>query len=586
MESANCISENASSICDEERVRRLFQACDTNGDGFIDNQDLLAVCRELSLEEYIDELMLELGADAQGRISYEQFLQRRLALRPEIDALKASKNIDNISDNSQGKLDSWEWDSGARDMSPVPKLLLKKQEANNRLLEDDFKKAKNCRLAGIDVDIEGSSEKNCFTTYIFSPVESCTVTPGHKGPEIKQHDIVTERKTVVQDKSPHEYCGAQDKPICMDNHAVKCDGINSVEREPAGPSPLYTISCQNEERTYDEPFSGDMPRARSWLCCPGSQKQIEVKQPIFRDARTPSSKDETITKAPSSCGFYGAACERLQQKLEEQSQRYEEQLTELHSVIAELTRKLHQQRSMAIVEEDEASEACTSVHDDSITCPLEVSELDAAGNDLSDFETKAVPESPTELPEPKLDSSHQEAEVPLEIVESLKLEIISLKAQLLETRAKLDMECDKEGSASSPDSHFETDYNMKIIQDKYDIKYSSVVPIHKNITNLGVTTTPVSKVAERIKLKRATDGQREVKSNDLVNTDLPTSIAEHIVGDILRQCDVQSGNQAVQLELRTLTTKLEHTRAQNSVLDLTLSETKSHCDRQALFLYI
>lgn len=42
-------------------------------------------------------------------------------------------------------------------------------------------------------------------------------------------------------------------------------------------------------------------------------------------------------------------------QLDEQSQRYEEQLTELHSVIAELTRKLHQQRTMAIAEEDEVS---------------------------------------------------------------------------------------------------------------------------------------------------------------------------------------------------------------------------------------
>lgn len=45
--------------------------------------------------------MLQLGADAQGRISYEQFLERRLALRPEIDALKHLKH-DNASDNSQG----------------------------------------------------------------------------------------------------------------------------------------------------------------------------------------------------------------------------------------------------------------------------------------------------------------------------------------------------------------------------------------------------------------------------------------------------------------------------------------------------
>lgn len=94
--------------------------------------------------------MLQLGADAQGRISYEQFLRRRQALRPEIDALK-NTNRDNSSEISQGifsciessvinfvvlgKLDSWEWDSGARDMSPVPKTL----NANTDKYEDKFK---------------------------------------------------------------------------------------------------------------------------------------------------------------------------------------------------------------------------------------------------------------------------------------------------------------------------------------------------------------------------------------------------------------------------------------------------------------
>lgn len=46
--------------------------------------------------------MLQLGADSQGRISYEQFLQRRLALRPEIDALKGPTIRDTASENSQG----------------------------------------------------------------------------------------------------------------------------------------------------------------------------------------------------------------------------------------------------------------------------------------------------------------------------------------------------------------------------------------------------------------------------------------------------------------------------------------------------
>lgn len=36
MADADCLSECASSVGDEERVKRLFQACDANGDGYID----------------------------------------------------------------------------------------------------------------------------------------------------------------------------------------------------------------------------------------------------------------------------------------------------------------------------------------------------------------------------------------------------------------------------------------------------------------------------------------------------------------------------------------------------------------------
>ncbi|XP_044258422.1 colorectal mutant cancer protein isoform X1 [Tribolium madens] len=424
MAETDCASESASSVCDEERVRRLFQACDANGDGYIDSQDLLAICRELSLEDSLDELMLQLGADAQGRISYEQFLRRRLALRPEIDALKHTK--DNSSEISQGKLDSWEWDSGARDMSPVPKTITVN---TNKYIEDN------------------------------------------------------------------------------------------------------------------------------------------------------------------------SAKERLQQQLDEQAQRYEEQLTELHSVIAELTRKLHQQRTMAIAEEDEVSESCASAHDDSVTCPLEVSELEPLENELSDLDNKVVlSESPLELPEPKLSSSHHEnneLSPYTEIVEPLKQEIVNLRAQLQEANAKLkNYEIAEEETLTdskvleSPESHIEVDCDPKLYpDDKVDIKYSNIVPIHRaNIKNnaAAFSTTPVTKVAERIKLKRAADGHRDVNPNDLVNSDLPTAVAEHIVGDILRQCDVQTEKQAIDIELRRLNAKLEHARAQNSVLAITLTETKAHCDRLAL----
>lgn len=50
------------------------------------------MCRELNLENSVEELMRELGADEHGRISYQEFLRCRLALRPEIEALRSGKH--------------------------------------------------------------------------------------------------------------------------------------------------------------------------------------------------------------------------------------------------------------------------------------------------------------------------------------------------------------------------------------------------------------------------------------------------------------------------------------------------------------
>jgi hypothetical protein len=89
------------------------------------------VCRELNLEDSLEELMRELGADEQGRISYQEFLRRRLALRPEIDALRGGDSggtqvlcrgtpeyLPTSSDNSLGKIHVFFHKKKLRGLSP------------------------------------------------------------------------------------------------------------------------------------------------------------------------------------------------------------------------------------------------------------------------------------------------------------------------------------------------------------------------------------------------------------------------------------------------------------------------------------
>ncbi|XP_027526980.1 uncharacterized protein LOC113961114 isoform X2 [Neopelma chrysocephalum] len=131
-------SSDTSSTGEEERMRRLFQTCDGDGDGFISRNDLLMVCRQLNMEASVAEIMHQLGADENGRVSFQDFSQCRMELVREIkkeevklsvksdDSCKMKKLRGRIaswptsSNNSLGALsgarESWEYDSGARDL--------------------------------------------------------------------------------------------------------------------------------------------------------------------------------------------------------------------------------------------------------------------------------------------------------------------------------------------------------------------------------------------------------------------------------------------------------------------------------------
>lgn len=76
---------------------------------------------------------------------------------------------------------------------------------------------------------------------------------------------------------------------------------------------LYTITKNDnkEERTYDEPYAGDLPR-RSWLCCPGSQDRLDGEQPPLLEAvkTSPGSGAEEAVTWPPARSVCSGACVR------------------------------------------------------------------------------------------------------------------------------------------------------------------------------------------------------------------------------------------------------------------------------------
>ncbi|XP_035737066.1 colorectal mutant cancer protein-like isoform X3 [Vespa mandarinia] len=512
-QTADAESETGS-ICDEERVRKLFQACDGDGDGFIDSQDLLTVCRELNLENSVEELMRELGADEHGRISYQEFLRRRLALRPEIEALRSGKHrtsphhthtpeyLPTSSDNSlgtvSGRHESWEFDSGARDLSPEPHTLQKLVEA----------------AAG------GSGNMLDLANKL---------------------------------------------------HAA---ALSSLRSEVADLNSRLLIATRARE-------AAEVALARA-----------EVQ------------------------------AARAEQRAEQQAARHEERLTELHSVIAELGRQLERHRATVIAEEDESEDlkiGCIQFveietsrdAEGSITNPVEESEGggDIQGDGdrtLGDADSSCCEEiehrtnengreqldSPAALPTPEPTqpaASCQSVAVATlqEEVTALRAEIVSLQAQLAQFKNQGQNGNQGQLNGDSPRREHKTRGNTSS-PEPLTAPCSPLLPPLQTPPTKSVTREepPVLKMAERVRLRR-TD-ERHITGPDITNLGVcSTMVAEHLVSDLLEQSNLQELNgseKQFEVETERLNSRLEHARANNAVLALTLHESKAQCDRLSLLV--
>ncbi|KAK0159334.1 hypothetical protein PV328_010221 [Microctonus aethiopoides] len=469
------------------------------------SQDLLTVCRELNLESSIEELMRELGADESGRISYQEFFRRRLALRPEIEALRSGKNKSNSlhthtpeyiptsSDNSlgtvSGRHESWEFDSGARDLSPEPHTLQKLVEA------------------------AGGGTGNML-------------------------DLANKL------------------------HAA---ALSSLRAEVA-----------------------------------------ELNARLLVATRAKEVAEETLIRAEAQAA-------RAEQHAEQQAARHEERLTELHSVIAELGRQLERHRANVITEEDESEVETSRDAEGSITNLVEESETggdvqcdgdqtlgdadsscdDELEDQIRPTENECELDSPAELPTPE--PTQRATSCQNIVVATLQEEVIALRAEIAILQAQLS-QFKSPGGQPSHHGHLGSSDSPK--RDLKKGNLSSPEPLTAPCSpllpplqtppskNIFRNEPPILKMAERVKLRR-TD-ERHITGPDITNLGVcSTMVAEHLVSDLLEQSNLQELNgseKQFEVETERLNSRLEHARANNAVLALTLHESKAQCDRLSLLV--
>ena len=71
-DSSEAESEEARKRLTSGGITQLFAACDLNRSGFIEEEELRAICNELTSEELAD-VFRQLDSDADGKISLDEF---------------------------------------------------------------------------------------------------------------------------------------------------------------------------------------------------------------------------------------------------------------------------------------------------------------------------------------------------------------------------------------------------------------------------------------------------------------------------------------------------------------------------------
>lgn len=502
------------SLEDERAARLLFIACDKDRDGFITRRDLASLVQELGLNDSVDDLLIQLGAGSNGRISCPEFLSRRSKLYPWTDLVDiADRRSDEGVVSQENSLEKRKHNNGADE------LLRRKWN-------------------------EITSPNGKFRS--------------------------------LSDANP------QDRRLDLNSltNSIHMSALSSLQRE------IESLSQRLQE--------------------------VELERDnLKRSMRNNGTRSSTNTLDSNLHEESGLSNDEL----ELQCQRYEERMVELHSVIAELTRKLQSQEEDVIREESEFEDTQSIVTD---SCD---EDGEANGDEDEDYNSLAF-ERDLERNAPfrhhrnpggvsrnsriygssssdsfsaeradyeaEISRLHEKIKVSQEESQKLTDELCERERHLAEQQLVIDQ------------LQLERDAFKRQVEDiKTTVEYQEARMDRRSAHALGASTgSPLHSTSsgrsssERRSLRRKRHDKHAAISGVLSgpstreSTPMSSCSREPLRNTNKAVLNNSDENQVreLKMELERATSKVEHLRSQNEVLTLTLEDSKSLTDRLTVLL--
>lgn len=556
---------DSGSTPEEERIRRLFQTCDGNGDGYIDSQDLLAVCRQLNLEHSVAELMEELGADEDGRISYAVFLRSRMQLMGEIKALthqeeekalehcpatsaQASCSWKAGSDASQGALserhESWEFDSGTRDLSPEPNTLQRLIEASGGPIPSNTSEllelANKLHLAAI------SSLKNEVYD-LASRLQQ--VSQEKEALERKLSKRQLQRMQVARDQEDRLEQQAQ-------RYEERITELHSVIAELSKKLDIQRAAVIKEEDEYSQQ-SGDESRISDVLSHCTSNENLATESISDKDNESPPEFTDVIS----------GKCTTTEVVLPVQAHEGEDTSSGLGD-------------NESFDEKPQGFRSSSSSHG-------------VRGGHVTSVEHRATSCQ-------SLQASQMQEEMA-----ALRSQNVSLQERL--ARQEADLQRARAATAALREDRDRCQRKVRDLQQRVATSPQSScgqIPGGSASPLTEQAVQPVAKMAERVRLRKTEPpaSPRLILGSEMVNLGISSSkVAEQLVQQLQEEAHTQEAIAAQRLcssgsplpegrvrefevEIERLSSKVEHLRCQNDLLQLALEESRGQCDRLSVLL--
>ncbi|KAM6475398.1 colorectal mutant cancer protein isoform 3-T3 [Liasis olivaceus] len=607
MSSTGSNSSDTSSTGEEERMRRLFQTCDGDGDGYISRNDLLMVCRQLNMEESVVEIMHQLGADEHGKISFQDFTRCRMQLVREIrkeevelsvkldDSCKKKTLRDRIaswptgSDNSLGALsgarESWEYDSGARDLqspdlhsrSTLQKLfeyggntMNQQQVALQRLLT---------QASNLSNSVGGSYLElaNTFHLAALASLKGDIVELNKRLQQTeRERDLLEKKLAKAQCEQSHlmrEHEDVQERTTLR--YEERITELHSIIAELNKKIDRLQGTTIREEDEYSE--------LRSEL----SQSQHEVNDDSHSmdqdqtSASLPENQSTMVTADIDTCSDLNSELQRV--------------LTGLENVVCGRKKS---SCSLSVADVDRHIEQLTTASEHCDLAIKTVEEIEGVlGRDL--------------YPNLAEERSRWEKELAglREENESLTAMLCSKEEELNRTKATMNAIREERDRLRRRVRELQT--RLQSVQATGPPSPGRLTsanrPINPSTGELSTSSSsndiPIAKIAERVKLSKtrseSSASDRPVLGSEISSIGVSSSVAEHLAHSLQDCSNIQEIFQTLyshgsaiseskirefEVETERLNSRIEHLKSQNDLLTITLEECKSNAERMSMLV--